>query len=301
MRRCTFATTVALLVACISVDRGAAAPDPNADGTLSLAVNWATLSHGASVVASTSGYYVRASAACAAGCGVPGLRGAVCSLLCVLTCTCCRRTPQAGVTALPVYAIDEDAYSFWSSAGGATCCTETTPAWLLVSLGVPRRVATLQLYVFHDLTYRLSLSNASDGPYVDVAQRVCVTCEQNNWHNPDGGLKTYVLPAPVAAAFVKLTITWSPAGGIGGCNDVCDWATNIYSLRVLSPGALPPDKLSADAAAATALPAQPTDDDPMCAGPEGRIVLAPAGDVRGDVLLSGSAMMMGASSAARPL
>jgi hypothetical protein len=56
-----------------------------------------------------------------------------------------RAHTQAGYTALPAYALDGDSATYWSSTGGTVCCTESTPAWLTVSLGAPRPVAALQL------------------------------------------------------------------------------------------------------------------------------------------------------------
>ena len=59
------------------------------------------------------------------------------------------------------------------------CCTESRPAWLLVSLGAVRPVAALQLLYKQDLTYTLALANASDGPFVQVASQTCGVCTMN--------------------------------------------------------------------------------------------------------------------------
>jgi hypothetical protein len=84
-----------------------------------------------------------------------------------------------------------------------------------------------------------------------VVTRVCEVCRQND-DLRGFAAQTFTLPAgaPVTASFVKLTITWSSAGGVGGCADLCDWATDVHELRAFSPGALP-------AAAATSRPLTP--------------------------------------------
>ena len=126
------------------------------------------------------------------------------------------------------------------------CCSESNPAWLLVSLGAVRPLATLQFLHDQDLSYTLSLSNATDGPFVEVARRTCETCLMN-MNSPPGtpyGARAYRLPTfhlipATAAAFVRLTITWSSGGGVGGCDDLCDWATDVYEFRAFGPGRLP--------------------------------------------------------------
>jgi hypothetical protein len=148
-------------------------------------------------------------------------------------------SPQAGYTALPEYALDDDVTTYWSSTGGAVCCSESAPAWLMVSLGARRPVAALQLLYVFDMTYTLSLANASDGPFVTVTTRMCVECRMNDFSLPLA-VETFWLPLTVTASFVKMTVTWSTAGGVGGCADLCDWACDVYDFRVLSPGALPP-------------------------------------------------------------
>jgi hypothetical protein len=112
-----------------------------------------------------------------------------------------------------------------------------------VSLGVLRPVATLTIVFQQDLTFSLSLANASTGPFAIVASRTCAVCRMNSHFDADGNgdlhAQTFTLPAAVSAAFVRLEITWSNAGGVGGCSDLCDWATDVHKLSVWSPGALP--------------------------------------------------------------
>ena len=52
------------------------------------------------------------------------------------------------------------------------CCSESSPAWLVVSLGALREVGTLQIVRHYDLTCTVSLANASDGPWQTVGARV---------------------------------------------------------------------------------------------------------------------------------
>ena len=126
------------------------------------------------------------------------------------------------------------------------CCSESNPAWLLVSLGAVRPLATLQFVHDQDLSYTLALSNASDGPFVEVARQACESCVMSQ-HTPSGtptGFRVYRVPtfhlsAAAAAAFVRLTVTWSSGGGVGGCDDLCDWASDVYEFRAFGPGALP--------------------------------------------------------------
>jgi hypothetical protein len=171
----------------------------------------------------------------------------------------------------PAHALDAKPFTFWSSVGGAVCCTESTPAWLLVSLGAPRAIATLQLVLLQDMTFTLSVANASDAAmssWVTVASSVCATCHMNE--------HTYLQPLfdvtrggrPVVASHVKLTITWSSGGGIGACADLCDWATDVYELRAFSAGALP----SAPPSTQALLPP------PGCAVPPARRVLTQSAD-----------------------
>jgi hypothetical protein len=41
--------------------------------------------------------------------------------------------------------MDDNPATYWSSTGGAVCCTEDAPGWLLVDLGAARPVAALLL------------------------------------------------------------------------------------------------------------------------------------------------------------
>ena len=117
------------------------------------------------------------------------------------------------------------------------CCSESRPAWLVVSLGAVRQLAALELVYDQDMTYTLSLGNASDGPFLQVGSRVCERCMMNVNVVDEGAFRRQTFKfVPTAAAFVRLAITWSSAGGIGGCADLCDWATNIYDFKAYSPG-----------------------------------------------------------------
>ena len=126
------------------------------------------------------------------------------------------------------------------------CCTESNPAWLLVSLGAVRPLATLQFLHDQDLSYTLSLGNASDGPFVQVARRACESCVMNQ-NSPPGTpygtrayrLATFHLVPEAAAAYVRLAITWSSGGGVGGCDDLCDWASDVFEFQAFGPGRLP--------------------------------------------------------------
>jgi hypothetical protein len=119
-----------------------------------------------------------------------------------------------------------------------------------VDLGEPRLIASLQLVTTQDLQYTLALANTSSSggalTFVTVAQRACDPCVMNP--TPADGeeasarmkLASHVLSGgPALATHVKLTVTWSSDGGVGGCFDLCDWATNVYELRALSPGVAP--------------------------------------------------------------
>ena len=156
-----------------------------------------------------------------------------------LSDTVCPPRLQAGYTAEPAYALDGDDSSFWSSTGGATCCTESAPAWLRVSLGALRPVAALQLHWQQDLSLTLSLGNASGGPWATVATRGCDVCQQNGGTVSAGRWLTAVLPATVTASYAQLMITWSAAGGVGGCDDLCDFSTDVFTFAVWGPGVLP--------------------------------------------------------------
>ena len=101
------------------------------------------------------------------------------------------------------------------------CCTESDPAWLLVSLGAVRPVAAFQLTYRQDLTFTLALANSSAGPFVTVATQYCDACTMNffmeRWVQ-----RTYaVTGAPVTASFARLRVTYSSAGGVGGCDGEC--------------------------------------------------------------------------------
>jgi hypothetical protein len=105
------------------------------------------------------------------------------------------------------------------------CCTESERAWLLVSLGAQRAIATLELVVAQDMTFTLALANVTDGAWVTVAAHTCVTCVMNISPPDDAALVFDVTRGgrPVVASHIKLLITWSSGGGMGGCADMCDW------------------------------------------------------------------------------
>ena len=136
------------------------------------------------------------------------------------------------------------------------CCTESRPAWLMVSLGAMRPLAALQLFQSQDMTYSLAVANASDGPFVQVASQTCETCAMNN-NLGRVRQSTFRLARVTAAAYIRVTITWSSGGGVGGCNDLCDWATNIFGLKAFSPGLLLDNR--APAAASSSPPQLPAD------------------------------------------
>ena len=54
-------------------------------------------------------------------------------------------------------------------------------ACVSVSLGAVRPLAALALTYDQDLTYTLSLSNATDGPFVQVARNWCQICTMNQY------------------------------------------------------------------------------------------------------------------------
>ena len=156
------------------------------------------------------------------------------------------------------------------------CCSESRPAWLLVSLGAVRPLAALALVYDQDLSYTLSLSNASDGPFVQVARRTCEICVMNQYvassdlqgtdaGSHDGALVmrsriVHQLTSSAAAAFVQLVITWSSAGGVGGCNEICDWSSDVFELQAFSPGLLPPGRSRPAPPALSSPPAQSCSD-----------------------------------------
>jgi len=219
----------------------------------SVAVNWALTSAGASATANNAGYW-------------------------------------AGYTAEARYALDGDTHTYWSSTGGATCCTLSQPAWLLVDLGAPRHVATLQLIMRQDMTYTLAAANASTGPFATVASRTCTVCRQNSdlLQGPAGTrLDTFPLERAVTASFLRLRITWSSQGGIGGCESLCDWATNVYEFRAYSPGALPAEALDSSMLAPAA-PAAAADE--ACLLREVVPLLEQADDGAGAVLRDDAAL-----------
>ena len=168
----------------------------------------------------------------------------------------------AGYAAEARFALDGDEHTYWSSTGGAVCCTESQPAWLLVSLGAARPLATLQLLLLldQDLSYSLAVGNTSAGPFVTVAHRDCEVCRMNTDGVVGHAFSTHTLQAVVVASYVRVLITWSAHGGIGGCYDLCDWATNVYELRAYSPGLMP----SAMAGAAGAPPPPPLEAPQVC-------------------------------------
>jgi hypothetical protein len=179
--------------------------------------------------------------------------------------------PRRSYVAEPAHALDANPLTFWSSVGGAVCCTESTPAWLLVSLGPPRAIATLQLVLLQDMTFTLAVANASDAAmssWVTVASSVCEKCRTNEFTYLHATFDVTRGGRPVVASHVKLTITWSSGGGIGACADLCDWATDVYELRALSAGALP----------AAPPPPQALLPPPGCAVPPARRVLTQSAD-----------------------
>ena len=182
------------------------------------------------------------------------------------------------------------------------CCTESRPAWLLVSLGAVRPLAALALVYDQDLSYTLSLGNASNGPFVQVAQQACKACVMNKYVLPDssssdlpaGGLQS-MLPrtrtvhqlasSSASAAFVRLVVSWSSGGGVGGCDDLCDWASNVYELQAFSPGDLVSSQPALGAAAPppSLVPELPagscSDDSPLSSMLTGDAVRLPDGSV----------------------
>ena len=300
MRRC-LAPPLCLLAAA----RCAAAQSPPAPAA---AINWASPALGATATANSAGYW------CAAL--VEKKRAATAPNIAALpwrfdTASVSRR---AGYTAEPRYALDDDPESYWSSTGGAVrragpllrqpgvtrapqvCCSESNPAWLLVSLGALRPVATIQMVHAQDMTFTLALANDSSGPFVTVATQYCEFCTYNQVlrGKDQTTQRTYAVSdggAPVSASFVHLRVTWSTHGGIGACDDMCDWATNVHRLAVFGPGALPAEALPA------AVPPPPAG--PFVACPDViELIERPADLDAGDVLLTGGAELQPPGSGA---
>ena len=181
------------------------------------------------------------------------------------------------------------------------CCTESNPAWLLVSLGALRPVAVLEVVYAQDLTYTVALANSSTGPWLTVASQYCVHCRQNVLVDSVLGapvFRRHAVPGapgaasqvPMTASHVRLLVTWSSAGGIGGCDDMCDWATDIYSFGVFSPGALPLAGLAAP---------PPPSAGPNVACPDvSDLVAHRAGIDAGGVMLTGGATLLPPGSGA---
>ena len=147
-----------------------------------------------------------------------------------------------------------------------------------MALGAQRPVAALQVLYDQDMTWTLALGNTSGGPWVTVDTHGCAPCTPNIF-SFQGIVATTALPATVAASHARMTITWSTAGGIGGCDDLCDFATNLYALRVFGPGALPP---AAQSAAEAAAPPPP----PCISDPRVLITSSEAAVLTGDAALS---------------
>ena len=175
------------------------------------------------------------------------------------------------------------------------CCTESNPAWLLVSLGAVRPISAILLVVGMEMTYTLALSNSSTGPFVTVVTQFCDSCLQNGPALSAflGMQRSYAVSAagaPMSASFVLLQITWSTHGGIGACSDMCDWATNVHRFAVFGPGELP----------ANALPAtEPPPAGPFVACPDVNELIAQRVGIEGnDVMLTGGAQMQPAGSGA---
>jgi hypothetical protein len=151
-----------------------------------------------------------------------------------------------GYTATADKAIDGDASSFWSDSG-ARCCSESSQSWLLLSLGAPRLVAAVEVSTDQDLSYFVQLSNSSAGPFWVVGARSCAACVTQTGGAPDRiapATARHALDGWRTASHVKISVTWSSAGGGGACGGAaCAFACNIFGLRVWSPGggdALPP-------------------------------------------------------------
>ena len=295
-----------LLLSCCT----AAQPPP---APAAAATNWASLSLGATATASSAGYWCVHAGFVACTSIRPALRADALA------------ARRAGYTAEPQFALDDDVTSFWSSTGGAVrtalnqaprrpnrrpnwrpaqvCCTESNPAWLLVSLGALRPVATLQVVHAQDLTFTVALANASTGPWLTVASQYCVHCQQNVVADLVLGAPVFrryavprapnaASPVPVTASYVRLLITWSSAGGIGGCDDTCDWACNINSFGVFSPGALPPAGLVTP-------PPPSTAHRPYVACPDVSYLVEQHADIdAGGVVLTGGAVLQPPGSGA---
>lgn len=212
---------------------------------------------------------------------------------------------QAGRTALPEFALDGDLNTYWSPTGGTVCCSESSPAWLVVSLGALREVGTVQIvhrFVHRfDMTYTVALANASDGPWQTVGARVCSVCRQNSDINEAGlqyvTVAAFALPSCIAASFVRLHITWSSAGGVGGCSDLCDWAADVQELRAFSPGTLPTATM---AQASPPSPPLPPECVPPASGELPRVVLMSQSPTGADLMLRGDAALGAPGSGPAP-
>ena len=175
------------------------------------------------------------------------------------------------------------------------CCTESNPAWLLVSLGAVRPISAILLVVGMEMSYTLALSNSSTGPFVTVVTQFCDSCLQNGPTLADflGVQRSYAVSAngaPMSASYVLLQITWSTHGGIGACSDMCDWATNVHRFAVFGPGELPAEVLPA---------AEPPPAGPFVACPDvSELIAQRTGTAGDDVILTGGAQMQQAGSGA---
>ena len=94
----------------------------------------------------------------------------------------------------------------------------------MVSLGAVRPIAALRVLYEQEMSFTLSVANASAGPFVEVARQVCQVCVMNEISSKNEiaatgsdmkRVKTVLLTT--AAAFVQMRVTWSSSGGPGGC------------------------------------------------------------------------------------
>jgi hypothetical protein len=194
----------------------------------------------------------------------------------------------AGYTAEARFAVDGDGRTFWSSTGGAVCCSESAPALLMLSLGAARPLATVRLLLFaaQDMSYTLAVANSTAGPFVTVARRDCTVCVMNQNLLTGQRWVTHTLRPGVVASHIRLQVTWSAHGGIGGCFDLCDWATNVYEVRAFSPGAYPAE---VDAAEAQTPP--PAAEAPQAVCSREVVPLVAQADSGAGALLSGDAAL----------
>jgi hypothetical protein len=194
----------------------------------------------------------------------------------------------AGYTAEARFAVDGDVQTYWSSTGGDICCSESAPAWLMLSLGAARQLATVRLLLqmVQDMSYTLAVSNSTAGPFVAVARRDCTVCVMNQNLLTGQRWVTHTLRPGVAALHIRLQVTWSAEGGIGGCFDLCDWATNVYEVRAFSPGAYPAE---VDAAEAQTPP--PAAEAPQAVCSREVVPLVAQADSGAGALLSGDAAL----------